>query len=389
MADATRPHLQGACMSISRRQRLVWLPPILLVLAVLGCTVPGGLSSSAAIGTQAALTMEAQWAARAPVSPSPALPASTSTLAPAASDTPAPTLPPLATDSAGCTDQAAFVADLTIPDNTNLPAGGAFTKAWRLKNTGTCTWTPNYNLVFIDGDNFGATQSQSIPGNVAPGEDVDLSLELRAPVTPGVHRGNWKLLSSRGTVFGIDGSGSFYVQIVVGATLTPGTGGRTVYELAANYCEAEWRSGAGVLPCPGTEGDPNGYVLRVQDPRFENGITEDEPSLLTRPQMSTDGVISGRYPPLQVLSGYRLKTHIGCRYDSTECNVIYQLNYRIDGGTLQNLGQWSQRYDGEWQKLDIDLSSLSGRSVEFVLAVAANGASSADDALWLNPKITQ
>jgi hypothetical protein len=258
-----------------------------------------------------------------------------------------------------------------------------------LKNTGTCTWTPAYSLVFIDGNNLGAPQPQSLPGDVAPGETVDLSIDLKAPVTQGIHRGNWKLRSSSGIVFGVGGGGPFYVQIVVGPTLTPGSSGRTVYELAANYCDAEWRSGAGVLPCPGTEGDPNGYVLRVEEPRFENEVIEDEPTLITRPQMTTDGVISGRYPALQVQSGYRLRTHIGCRFGSTECNVIYQLNYRIDGGTLQNLGQWSQHYDGEWERIDIDLSSLSGKSVEFVLAVAANGASSADDALWLNPKIIQ
>jgi hypothetical protein len=190
-------------------------------------------------------------------------------------------------------------------------------------------------------------------------------------------------------VFGIGGGGPFYAQIVIGPTLTPAAGGRTVYALADSYCDAEWRSGAGVLPCPGTEGDPHGFVLRLEEPRFENGVIEDEPTLLTRPQMSMDGAISGRFPALVVRNGYRLRTHIGCRHESTECDVIYQLNYRIDGGTLQNLQQWSQRYDGEWQKIDLDLSSLSGKSVEFVLAVAANGASSADDALWLNPKIVQ
>lgn len=376
-------------MSTKRRRPLACLPPILLVLAALACTFPGTRSSSAALSTQAAQTMQAAWASGVPRSATPEAPQSTSTFAPSASDTPIPTLPPLATGADGCTDQAAFVADLTVPDDTSLTAGEPFTKSWRLKNTGTCTWTPAYSLVFIDGNGLGAPPALPLPGNVAPNETVDLSIELRAPVTTGVHRGDWKLRSSSGMVFGVGGGGPFYVQIVVGPTLTPGTGGRTVYDLAANYCDAEWRSSAGVLPCPGTEGDPNGYILRVEDPRFENGVTEDEPSLLTRPQMQTDGVISGRYPALQVQSGYRLRTHIGCRYDSTECNVIYQLNYRVDGGTLQNLAQWSQHYDGKWQKIDLDLSSLSGKSVEFVLAVAANGASSADDALWLNPKIIQ
>ena len=376
-------------MSAKRRLWLALLPLLLLVLGGQACSLFGGLSSPAAAGTQAALTMEAIFAAQAVTSLTAAPPAGTSTLSPPPSETPVPTLPPAATNPAGCTDHATFVADLTIPDDTNLQPGEAFTKSWRLKNTGTCTWTPAYSLVFIDGNNLGSPPSLSLSHEVPPEQTVDLSIDLRAPVVPGVHRGNWKLRNSSGMVFGIGGGGPFYAQIVIGPTLTPAASGRTVYALAENYCDAEWRSAAGVLPCPGTEGDPHGYVLRLEEPRFENGVTEDEPTLLTRPQMSTDGVISGRFPAMMVRSGYRLRTHIGCQHESTECDVIYQLNYRIDGGTLQNLNQWSQRYDGEWQKIDVDLSSLSGKSVEFVLAVAANGASSADDALWLNPKIVQ
>ena len=376
-------------MSPIVRQRFIWLPLALLALSILACALPGNLPGSTTLGTQSVQTAVAAFATRAPAMWTPTRPGPTPTLAPPPTDTPVPTLPPAATGDSDCTDHASFVADLTVPDDTNFPAGQAFTKTWRLKNTGTCTWTSGYTVVFIDGNSLGAPAAQPLPGPVAPNETVDLSVELRAPVTTGIHRGNWKLRSEGGMVFGIGGGGPFYVQIVVGPTLTPGGSGRTVYDLTANYCEAEWRSGAGVLPCPGTEGDPNGYVVRLEDPHFENDVTEDEPTLLTRPQMATDGAISGRYPALQMQNGYRLRTHIGCRYGSTECDVIYQLNYRIDGGTLQNLQQWSQRYDGEWQKIDVDLSSLSGKSVELVLAVAARGTSSTNDALWLNPKIIQ
>jgi len=37
--------------------------------------------------------------------------------------------------------------------------------------------------------------------------------------------------------------------------------------------------------------------------------------------------------------------------------------------------------------LDVDLSSLAGKSVEFVLAVLANGPSFQDWAFWLAPRI--
>ncbi len=58
-------------------------------------------------------------------------------------ETPAPTNPP------DCTNSAAFVADVTIPDNSDIPASTNFTKTWRVKNTGTCVWGPDYTLTSL------------------------------------------------------------------------------------------------------------------------------------------------------------------------------------------------------------------------------------------------
>ncbi|PIU90073.1 MAG: hypothetical protein COS63_04110, partial [Anaerolineae bacterium CG06_land_8_20_14_3_00_57_67] len=48
-------------------------------------------------------------------------------------------------------DWAQFVADITVPDGASFAPGAAFTKTWRLKNIGTCTWTTSYALVFVSG----------------------------------------------------------------------------------------------------------------------------------------------------------------------------------------------------------------------------------------------
>jgi hypothetical protein len=71
--------------------------------------------------------------------------------------------------------------------------------------------------------------SQNLAGSVAPGANVDLSVNLIAPGSNGTHRGNWKLRNDKGTIFGLGGGGPFYVQIVVGPTPTSGP---TVYKLA-------------------------------------------------------------------------------------------------------------------------------------------------------------
>jgi hypothetical protein len=61
--------------------------------------------------------------------------------------TPGPTaiIPPTSAPSApsataSSCDKAGFVSE-TIPDDTIYPPNTAFTKTWRLKNTGTCAWT--------------------------------------------------------------------------------------------------------------------------------------------------------------------------------------------------------------------------------------------------------
>ena len=37
-----------------------------------------------------------------------------------------------------------FVSDVTIKDGQTLYGNESFTKVWRVKNTGSCTWTPDY-----------------------------------------------------------------------------------------------------------------------------------------------------------------------------------------------------------------------------------------------------
>lgn len=140
---------------------------------------------------------------------------------PTATATAAPS-PTAATETA-CTDQAKFIADITIPDNTNISPGASFTKIWRLQNIGTCTWNEQYKIVYFSGPPLGNSTPVSIPGIIAPGGTVDLSLNLIAPGSPGIYTSNYKLQNPQGVQFGVGSSGSvpFYVQIAVGATATP------------------------------------------------------------------------------------------------------------------------------------------------------------------------
>ncbi len=136
--------------------------------------------------------------------------------------TPTPTAAS-ATPTAACTDKAAFLADVTVRDNTSFSPGTAFVKTWRLLNTGTCTWTTSYALIFAGGERLGGPTEAALPAAVAPGTTVDLSVSLTAPTTPGAYAAQWQLRNAAGAPFGIGANAdqAFWVRIVVGATATP------------------------------------------------------------------------------------------------------------------------------------------------------------------------
>ncbi len=129
---------------------------------------------------------------------------------------PTATPSPTASPSPGCTDEATFVKDVTILDGTYINAGKSFSKVWRLRNSGTCTWTSEYALTFQSGYRMGAASVVSLPGSVEPDETVDLTIDLQAPQTPGSFWGFWMLRNASGQLFGTgdDGNSPVWVKIV-------------------------------------------------------------------------------------------------------------------------------------------------------------------------------
>ncbi len=116
-------------------------------------------------------------------------------------------------------NMASFISDVTTPDNTSITVNAPFTKIWRLKNVGSCTWTSGYQLVFDSGDQMGGPASQQLTaGTVAPGQTIDVSVNLTAPAAPGTYKGNWKLREPGGSLFGLS-TGPFWVQIKAAAVV--------------------------------------------------------------------------------------------------------------------------------------------------------------------------
>lgn len=93
-----------------------------------------------------------------------------------------------------CVNEADFVADVTIPDGTAVPARSSFEKTWRLRNTGSCTWTAAYDLIPAAPSSIQVEWENKRPFSVvAPGEEVDITLNLVAPALTGNYTADWQL----------------------------------------------------------------------------------------------------------------------------------------------------------------------------------------------------
>jgi len=288
--------------------------------------------------------------------------------------------------AAGPCNSAGFIADVTVPDSSVFQPGAAFVKTWRLKNTGTCTWTSEYGLAFVSGDLLGATSSKPMP-SVAPGQQVDISLDMNAPTTPGHYRGYWMLKDAQGNKFGLgtNADKSLWVDINVSS---PSPTGGTILDFTKEMCTARWMSGAGQLPCPLTEGDARGFVLTIDHPKLENGITDSAPGLLVSPQNKYNGYIQGFYPEITVQRGDIFQTSVGCAYGSS-CYVTYRLDYQINNGAIKILWSWSEKNEGKIYQLNKDLSALAGQKVRFILTLLAAGSATKDRAVWGQPLIVR
>jgi hypothetical protein len=316
---------------------------------------------------------------------------------------PTPTPTRSATPVPSSCDRAQFISDVTIPDGTVFQPSATFSKTWRLKNVGSCTWS-NYSLIFDSGEKMGGPDSALIPTSVAPGQTVDITISLTAPANAATYRGYWKLKNNNNVPFGIGSAGtkSFWVEIRVAGTpvtlvptVTPGTPvtpatpiAGTVYDFAANVCAATWFSGAGQQPCPGTDGNANGFVLIANPSRLENGATDNRTGLLTFPQNINNGYIQGIYPTYKVKSGDHFRSIVNCEYGATSCYVVFRLDYAVTGSSnIQTFWAFVERYEGQYYSADIDLSALVGQDIKFILSVASTGSPVGDRALWVGPII--
>jgi Ig-like domain from next to BRCA1 gene len=174
-----------------------------------------------AISTFAVQTAFAQLTLEAPtITPTPAFTNTPNVTATPALQKPTATKP--APTAASCSNMK-FVSDVTIPDGTQMPVNQTFTKTWRVQNSGTCTWTTSYKLVFSYGEAMSG-QTVALASAVPTGQTMDISVNLKVPNKTGKLTGVWTLEDDKGQPFGP----TLTVVINVGAVTPTATGGATV-----------------------------------------------------------------------------------------------------------------------------------------------------------------
>jgi hypothetical protein len=286
---------------------------------------------------------------------------------------------------------ASFVKDVTIPDGSELIGGQKFTKTWRLKNEGTCTWTKDYALVFVDGASMSAPASVSLKGDVRPGETVDLSVELVAPTKAGSYKANWMLRDASGRTFGLGANQDkpFWVSIKVSGYKSDDVPS-AIYPLdfVASICQADWSSNAGKVarPCANISQSEAQWAAVLLNPKIEGGRQENERALWIHLANPNDWM-QGFYPARNIQSGDRFKAWVACLDGNTTCEVQFSLDYRIDNGNIENLGKWSETLDGKWTQIDLDLSAFVGKNVQFILGVTNKNSKGPVDVVWFVPSV--
>jgi hypothetical protein len=208
---------------VSKRIALLFVAVITLVFALTACGTATPTEDPALKITSIAATVQAEITQTAL-----AMPTATPTLTPTATATLSPVTPTLeapfstATKAvfSGTGDNAKYDQDITIPDGTIIKPGATFNKTWSMINSGTTTWTTDYQLVYVYGPQA-TVMGVKLTKNVAPGEAIQITVPFVAPTLNGSYVSWWQMYSATGFFFGDQVSVVFNVG---NETATPTSG---------------------------------------------------------------------------------------------------------------------------------------------------------------------
>jgi uncharacterized protein YkwD len=184
-----------------------------------------------------------------------------------------PTITPNASaTSSACVDAATFVDDVTIPDYTHLDPRQTFTKTWRIKNTGTCTWSSGYSAVYSSGDHLGVKDSIAL-GDTSPGATLDISVDMAAPPSDGTYKIFYQLEDPAGKNMTIDAGNTMWAIITVGKVIVNAS--PTALASLSTPHAASSSGGTGTTNCvtQANAGFANQTLNLINNARTNNGLS--------------------------------------------------------------------------------------------------------------------
>jgi len=173
-----------------------------------------------AVRTSAAYTVVAEFTLTAAAfTPTPLPPTETATPEPTPTETPTPafatdpTQIALGTPGELC-DNFSFdpaTVDVTILDGAQMTPGQDFVKTWKIKNTGICAWGAGYGLIYAGYADKMTGEPVPLATLVEVGQEVDVSVNFKAPTAVGEYTSAWQMANALGVPFGK----AIFVKIVV------------------------------------------------------------------------------------------------------------------------------------------------------------------------------
>ena len=90
--------------------------------------------------------------------------------------------------------------DVNYPDDTPVTPGQDFIKTWKVKNIGTCTWGAGYTTIYAGYTDKMSGKAVAF-GEILPGQEVEISVQFKAPSEAGTYVSAWTLANAAGIPF--------------------------------------------------------------------------------------------------------------------------------------------------------------------------------------------
>jgi hypothetical protein len=91
--------------------------------------------------------------------------------------------------------------DVNVPDNTIMSPGQDFIKTWLVTNNGACPWGAGYVMTYAGYSDNMSGQFDAFDEVIQPGQEVEVSVQFKAPDAAGEYLSAWTMQNPQGITF--------------------------------------------------------------------------------------------------------------------------------------------------------------------------------------------